>query len=124
MTSQLPPKLYFRIGEVAGLVGVEPEFWFMERAGIGFHKNDNAFGGWAAKQIHQAVCTTFQFSANAYGLNQLRYDLRKLKGHGLLARDGSRYAYQLTAKGVTALRDELTLLQKLANTGLKRLAAA
>ena len=27
-------------------------------------------------------------------------DLRKLKGHGLLERDGSRYAYRLTAKGV------------------------
>ena len=35
-----------------------------------------------------------------YGLNQLRYDLRKLKGHGLFERDGSRYAYRLTAKGV------------------------
>ena len=34
------------------------------------------------------------------GLNQLRYDLRKLKGHGLLERDGSRYAYRLTSKGV------------------------
>jgi hypothetical protein len=33
-------------------------------------------------------------------LNQLRYDLRKLKGHGLLERDGARYAYQLTSKGV------------------------
>ena len=60
----------------------------------------NTVGGWTAKQIHQAVCTTFQISPNAYGLNQLRYDLRKLKGHGLLARDGSRYAYQLTAKGL------------------------
>ena len=29
-----------------------------------------------------------------------RYDLRKLKGHGLLQRDGTHYAYQLTAKGV------------------------
>lgn len=57
-------------------------------------------GGWTAKQIHQAVLTSFQLSAKAYGLNQLRYDLRKLKGHGLLERDGSRYAYQLTAKGV------------------------
>jgi hypothetical protein len=57
-------------------------------------------GGWTAKQIHQAVLTSFRLSANAYGLNQLRYDLRKLKGHGLLERDGSRYAYQLTAKGV------------------------
>ena len=54
----------------------------------------------ATKQIHQAVLTSFQLSANAYGLNQLRYDLRKLKGHGLLERDGSRYAYRLTAKGV------------------------
>jgi len=60
----------------------------------------NTVGGWTAKQIHNAVLTTFQLSASAYGLNQLRYDLRKLKGHRLLERDGSRYAYQLTAKGV------------------------
>jgi hypothetical protein len=57
-------------------------------------------GGWTAKQIHHAVLTTFHLSASAYGLNQLHYDLRKLKGHGLLQRDGSRYAYRLTAKGV------------------------
>jgi hypothetical protein len=57
-------------------------------------------GGWTAKQIHQAVLTTFGLSERSYGLNQLRYDLRKLKGHGLLERDGSRYAYRLTSKGV------------------------
>jgi len=57
-------------------------------------------GGWTAKQIHQAVLASFQLSAKAYGLNQLRYDLRKLKGHGLLERDGRRYAYRLTTKGV------------------------
>ncbi len=60
----------------------------------------NTVGGWTAKQIHEAVLTTFQLSAKTYGLNQLRYDLRKLKGHGLLERDGRRYAYQLTDKGV------------------------
>ena len=60
----------------------------------------NTVGGWTAKQIHEAVLTTFRLSPQTYGLNQLRYDLRKLKGHGLLERDGSRYAYQLTAKGV------------------------
>jgi len=60
----------------------------------------NTVGGWTAKQIHHAVLTTFQLSAKSYGLNQLRYDLRKLKGHGLLERDGRRYAYQLTAKGI------------------------
>jgi hypothetical protein len=36
-------------------------------------------GGWTAKQIHQAVLTSFELSANTYGLNQLRYDLRKQK---------------------------------------------
>jgi hypothetical protein len=60
----------------------------------------NTVGGWTARQIHEAVLTTFQLSAKTYGLNQLRYDLRKLKGHGLLERDGRRYAYQLTAKGI------------------------
>jgi hypothetical protein len=57
-------------------------------------------GGWTAKQIHETILTTFRLSPKAYGLNQLRYDLRKLKGHGLLQRDGSHYAYQLTPKGV------------------------
>ena len=37
-------------------------------------------GGWTTKQ------------------NQLRYALRKLKVHGLLERDGRRYAYRLGAK--------------------------
>ena len=57
-------------------------------------------GGWTAKEIHQSVRTTFGLSERSYGLNQLRYDLRKLNGHGLLERDGSRYAYRLTPKGV------------------------
>ena len=57
-------------------------------------------GGWTANHIHHAVLTTFHLSYSAYRLNQLRYDLRKLKGHGLLQRDGSRYAYRLTPKGV------------------------
>src|SRR5271165_4233795 len=57
-------------------------------------------GGWTAKQIHHAVLTSFHLSEKNYGLNRLRYDLRKLKGHGLLQRDGSRYAYRLTTKGV------------------------
>jgi hypothetical protein len=57
-------------------------------------------GGGTAHQIHQAVVTTFQLSPKTYGLNQLRYDLRKLKGHSLLERDGRRYAYRLTSKGV------------------------
>jgi hypothetical protein len=62
--------------------------------------NGSTLGGWTAKQIHGAVLTTFQLSPQTYALNQLRYDLRKLKGHGLLQRDGNRYSYRLTTKGV------------------------
>ena len=60
----------------------------------------SSIGGWTAKQIHQTVLTTFGIAEKAYALNQLRYDLRKLKGHALLQRDGSRYAYRLTSKGL------------------------
>jgi hypothetical protein len=62
--------------------------------------NGTIVGGWTVKQIHEAVVTTFQLSRKTYGLNQLRYDLRKLKGHGVLERDGRRYAYRLTTKGI------------------------
>jgi len=55
--------------------------------------------GWTTHQIHEAILTTFAIGADRYGLNQLRYDLRKLKAHGLLARDARRYAYRLTEKG-------------------------
>ncbi len=57
-------------------------------------------GGWTARQMHQAVLDTFDLSEKTYRLNQLRYDLHKLKGHGLIERDGSRYAYRLSPKGV------------------------
>ena len=56
--------------------------------------------GWRAPQIHQAILTTFAVAPSRYSLNQLRYDLRKLRAHGLLQRDARRYAYRLTDKGV------------------------
>src|ERR1700746_1905683 len=57
-------------------------------------------GGWTAKQIHHAVITTFDLSDSTYRPDQLRYDLRNLKRHGLLQRAASRYPYGLTPKGV------------------------
>lgn len=58
-----------------------------------------AVGGWSARQIHDAILTAYGVAASRYGLNQLRYDLRKMKAHGLIERDGKRYAYRLTGKG-------------------------
>jgi DNA-binding HxlR family transcriptional regulator len=55
--------------------------------------------GWRTAQLHQAILTAFGLTPSSYTLTQLRYDLRKLKAHGLIERDGSRYAYRLTEKG-------------------------
>lgn len=56
-------------------------------------------GGWRTPQIREAILTAFSLQPAAYSLNQVRYDLRKLKAHGLIERDGKRYAYRLTEKG-------------------------
>jgi hypothetical protein len=56
-------------------------------------------GGWSAHQLHEVILTSFGLSAKRYGLNQLRYDLRKLRAHALIERDGNRYAYRLSDKG-------------------------
>jgi len=55
--------------------------------------------GWRTAEIHQAIIAAFGLTAKSYTLTQLRYDLRKMKAHGLVERDGKRYAYRLTEKG-------------------------
>ena len=56
-------------------------------------------GGWRSVHLHQAVLETFGLKSESYTLTQLRYDLRKMRAHGLIERDGKRYAYRLTEKG-------------------------
>lgn len=70
-------------------------------------------GGWTAKQIHDAILTSFQLTTARYGLNQLRYDLRKMKAHGLIERDGRRYAYRLAGKGTKVALTFVLFHQKL-----------
>jgi hypothetical protein len=55
--------------------------------------------GWRTADIHQAILSAFGLKPESYTLTQLRYDLRKLRAHGLLERDGKRYSYRLTDKG-------------------------
>ncbi len=57
---------------------------------------------WRCGDIHQTTLATFNLTPATYTLNQLRYDLRKLKAHGLLARIGRSYRYRLSDKGVKA----------------------
>jgi hypothetical protein len=58
--------------------------------------------GWRSADIQRAVLTSFGLSASAYTLTQLRYDLRKMKAHGLLERIGHSYLYRLSVKGIRA----------------------
>jgi hypothetical protein len=58
-----------------------------------------AIGGWSTRQIHAAVLDRFSLTERGYTLGSLRYDLRKLKGHGLLEREPGRYAWRLSGKG-------------------------
>jgi hypothetical protein len=69
--------------------------------------------GWRAPQLHQAVLQAYRLSPATYSLNQLRYDLRKLKGQGLIQRDGRRYAYRLTPHGTKVALLFLLLHQRL-----------
>jgi hypothetical protein len=56
--------------------------------------------GWRTADMHRAVCEAFGITPEAYSITQLRYDVRKLRAHGLLEREGRRYCYRLTSKGV------------------------
>jgi hypothetical protein len=58
--------------------------------------------GWRTAEIHQAILSSFTLAPDSYSLTQLRYDLRKMKAHRLLQRDGRRYAYRLTDQGTRA----------------------
>jgi len=61
--------------------------------------SSSQLGGQSAAQIHQAVLDAHQLTPNQYTRNQLAYDLRKLRAHGLIERPGNRYVYALCEYG-------------------------
>jgi hypothetical protein len=60
----------------------------------------STINAYRARDIHRILLERFRISEQDYGLNQLRYDLRKMRYHGLIARSGRSYAYALTEKGI------------------------
>ncbi len=48
--------------------------------------------------IHKTIVKKYNLSP--YTINQLRYDLRKMKAHGLVGRNGKHYSYRFTKKGM------------------------
>jgi hypothetical protein len=57
-------------------------------------------GGRPVIALHETFLVSFHLSSEQYRLNQLRYDLRKMRAHGLVQREGTHYAYRLTDQGV------------------------
>jgi hypothetical protein len=60
----------------------------------------STISAYRARDIHRILLERFRMSEQGYGLNQLRYDLRKMRYHGLIARRGRSYAYTLTERGI------------------------
>jgi hypothetical protein len=69
------------------------------------------FRKWTTAQIHQAILDAYNLQPKDYTLTQLRYDVRKLRLHGLLERLPKSYAYRFTPKG-TKLSILLVQLRK------------
>ena len=65
----------------------------------------STISAYRARYIHRILLERFRISEQEYGLNQLRYDLRKMRYHGLIARAGRGYTYALTEKGSEVLKE-------------------
>jgi hypothetical protein len=70
-----------------------------------------SLGGWKSQQLHAAILDTFELKVGQYPISALRYDLRKLRAHGLIERLAGTHLYRLSTKGqkVAIL---MTLLRK------------
>jgi len=62
--------------------------------------NGTLIRGLKAADIHARTLETFGLSGSDYSINQLRYDMRKMKAHGLLERDGQSRLWRLTQPGL------------------------
>lgn len=54
---------------------------------------------WKTKDLHKYILENYRLNEKDYTLNQLRYDMRKLRVHGIIERIGKSYRYRLTEYG-------------------------
>ena len=57
------------------------------------------FRKWTTAGMHEAILEAYDLRLKDYTLTQLRYDVRKLRLHGLIERVPKSYAYRFTDKG-------------------------
>ena len=60
----------------------------------------SSISNWRSKELHQYLLQKFCLNPENYTLNQLRYDLRKLRAHRIIERIGVSYRYRLTDTGI------------------------
>ncbi len=82
--------------------------------------SSSQLGGLSAAQIHQAILQADQLTHDQYTRNQLAYDLRKLRAHGLIERPDNRYVYALSNYG----RKAATILVIVRNRILRPIAGS
>jgi hypothetical protein len=61
--------------------------------------SSSQLAGLSAADIHQAILDAHHLTPDQYTRNQLAYDLRKLRAHGLIERPDNRYVYTLSDYG-------------------------
>ena len=61
--------------------------------------SSSQLNGISAAHLHKTVLDAYHLTAEQYTRNQLAYDLRKLKAHGLIQRPDNRYVYALSDYG-------------------------
>jgi hypothetical protein len=61
--------------------------------------SSSQLNGISAANLHKALLDAYHLTAEQYTRNQLAYDLRKLKAHGLIQRPDNRYVYALSDYG-------------------------
>jgi hypothetical protein len=68
---------------------------------------------WTAAELHREILEAFGLKAGSYTLNQLRYDLRKLRAHGLIERVAHSYRYEVSVAGYKQIILLLQLRQRI-----------
>jgi hypothetical protein len=73
--------------------------------------DNRSIGQWKSMDIRQKILDNFAVKDSAYSRNQVIYDIRKLRAHGLVEKIGRSNRYRLTAYGIKAAL-AFTLMRK------------
>ena len=62
--------------------------------------DNRSIGEWKSMAVRQKIMVDFHLSGEEYSRNQVIYDIRKLRAHGIVEKIGKYNRYRLTAYGV------------------------